>query len=180
MARLKSERLVKETQINRLEMNMSEKADQINELQRQLRQVLVHIWQCLWLQSANIKSGCYFPASYKTTYFGDTDFGLFCLGLDKQPSTPTQLLCVVFVAAALFSKISHRHDCVDMLLCTKSHMNLPLSCNQCISFSSLVHCACIWLSRITRQYFCLCANSVCNITLARSLQLKCRLIKTKY
>jgi len=41
MSRLKSERLVKETQISRLEMSMSEKADQITELQRQLRQVLV-------------------------------------------------------------------------------------------------------------------------------------------
>ena len=40
MSRLKSERLVKETQINRLEMNVSEKDDQINEMQRQLRQVL--------------------------------------------------------------------------------------------------------------------------------------------
>ena len=39
VSRLKSERLVKETQINRLEMGVSEKADQINELQRQLRQV---------------------------------------------------------------------------------------------------------------------------------------------
>jgi len=39
MSRLKSERLVKETQINRLEMSLSEKADQVNELQRQLRQV---------------------------------------------------------------------------------------------------------------------------------------------
>ena len=41
MSRLKSERLVKETQISRLEMSVSEKADQITELQRQLRQVLV-------------------------------------------------------------------------------------------------------------------------------------------
>jgi len=40
MSRLKSERLVKETQINRLEMTTTEKADQINELHRQLRQVL--------------------------------------------------------------------------------------------------------------------------------------------
>ena len=41
MSRLKSERLVKETQISRMEMSVSEKADQINELQRQLRQVSV-------------------------------------------------------------------------------------------------------------------------------------------
>jgi len=40
-SRLKSERLVKETQISRLEMSVSEQADQINELQRQLRQVLI-------------------------------------------------------------------------------------------------------------------------------------------
>jgi len=39
MSRLKSERLVKETQINRMEMSVSEKADQIDELHRQLRQV---------------------------------------------------------------------------------------------------------------------------------------------
>ena len=39
ISRLKSERLVKETQINRLEMSVTEKADQINELQHQLRQV---------------------------------------------------------------------------------------------------------------------------------------------
>jgi len=46
MSRLKSERLVKETQINRLEMNVSEKDDQINELQRQLRQVLALLGCC--------------------------------------------------------------------------------------------------------------------------------------
>jgi len=46
MSRLKSERLVKETQINRLEMSVSEKADQINELQRQLRQVIIYLELC--------------------------------------------------------------------------------------------------------------------------------------
>ena len=46
MSRLKSERLVKETQINRLEMNVSEKDDQMNELQRQLRQVLALLRCC--------------------------------------------------------------------------------------------------------------------------------------
>jgi len=52
MSRLKSERLVKETQISRLEMGVSEKADQINELQRQLRQVLLTIVVYLYMQLA--------------------------------------------------------------------------------------------------------------------------------
>jgi len=52
MSRLKSERLVKETQLSRLEMSVSEKADQINELQRQLRQVLVTILMHLYIHLA--------------------------------------------------------------------------------------------------------------------------------